>query len=219
MAKKLNKELSTRKIVEYVYENKLQQSCTKLPIDNIVFPKWSDMGLYGQIFSQKVKTKEQPVGCDYSEAKFQTVMRILGGKVLMNSRPDTYAWNFEKVDKIKDKRPIGIGSAMGVINMSKLICSVTAKDEALLISEFFRKTNGDFILAHSPAEDRTCFYVSEELYNNGLKYIVDEWMDTDSEGMATATNVYPGDYIILSSDGGIYRIGADEFHETHKLNK
>ena len=215
--KKMNKTISTVEIVNYVRFHGLEQPCIKLAISNVVFPKWNNQGLFGEIFCQKVRTKEQPTGCDYSETRFQTVMRILGGKVFMNGRPDTYAWPFEKVEKIKDKMPIGIGSPEGMVNWAKLAQTITDPDEKLLVADMFCSTTKDFILANTPAEKRVCFYVSEELYNLGLKEIVDEWMECDSEGMSATTKVYPGDFVIISSDNGIYRIGADEFHETHVL--
>jgi hypothetical protein len=85
---RLNKVESTARILEICSSN--IRNCTKLQLDNIVFPKWSDLGLIGMMFRQCVSTKEQPDGNIYEEAVFQTVMRIIGGKVLMSGRPDCY---------------------------------------------------------------------------------------------------------------------------------
>ena len=83
---KLNKFETTKRILE-VGDT---LSCVKLEMQNIVFPKWSDLGMMGLIFRQCVSTKEQPMGNIYDEAIFQTVLRVLDGKVLMSDRPDCY---------------------------------------------------------------------------------------------------------------------------------
>ena len=77
---KLNKKTRTQEILAIGS----QRRCIKLELRNIVYPKWSDMGLDGLIFRQCLKTKAQPTGNIYDEAVFQTVLRIIGGKVLIS---------------------------------------------------------------------------------------------------------------------------------------
>ena len=74
-------------ITELILSKGKQQSCVKLELNNILFPKWDDLGLLGMMLRQCVKTKEQPEGNIYNEAKFLMVMRIIGGNLLMNGRP------------------------------------------------------------------------------------------------------------------------------------
>ena len=54
------------------------------------------------------------------------------------------------------------------------------------------------------------------MYDSGITACVDEWMETDENGMASATQLCVGDYLIVTTSG-IYRVGHDEFMETHRL--
>lgn len=105
----VNKKETTIRIMNYG----VASHCTKLELQNIVFPKWSDLGLLGMMFRQELRTKEQPNGTLYDEATFQTVMRIIGGKLLISGRPDCYCWKFEKVANAKSVDVIGVNSADG----------------------------------------------------------------------------------------------------------
>ncbi len=197
--------------------------CIKLRLDNIVFPKWSDIGLWGQILAMKVKTKEQPLGCDYDEVSFQIVMRVLNGKVLMTGgRPDSYTWTTDKVKKYLDDpesiRYIGVNSAAALINLAKVINTIPDEDEQKMFADMFCSINKDLLLITSEEENRRCIEVTQELYDAGLTYVVDSWMEPDKvTGEYTATLLNVGDFIIVEGPEKIYCIRKDEFNETHKL--
>lgn len=63
---KLNKASTT----SHILATCPQMKCTKLAIDNIIFPKWSDLGLVGMMFRQCVASKEQPAGNIYDEIQY-----------------------------------------------------------------------------------------------------------------------------------------------------
>ena len=198
------------------------RNCTKLQLENIVFPKWSDLGLLGMIFSQKIKTKEQPLGCDYDEATFQVVMRVINGKVLMTGgRPDAYTWKHSKVaDIVTDPtkvRLIGTNSASAVINLSEVMAAITDPNERMMFADMFCSINKDLLLVTTEAEERRCIEVTKELYDSGLTACVDAWMEPDENGEADATQLNIGDFLIVEGDN-VYCIRKDEFLETHSIN-
>jgi len=209
---KLNKNASTEKILSMGKK----VPCTKLELQNIVFPKWSDLGLVGMMFRQCVSTKEQPSGNIYDEAVFQTVLRIIGGKVLMTGRPDCYCWKYSKVESAKNVRMVGTNSAAGLVNLCEVLAGITSAEEKSMIADMFANSKKDLLLVTTPAEERTCIEVTPELYAAGITHCVDEWMDTDIDGNAEATALCVGDYLIVTNSG-VYRIGHDEFVETHVI--
>lgn len=215
---KANKKLLTQLILE-VAADRIQE-CTKLQMDNIVFPKWNDLGLLGMIFRQDIRTKEQPDGHVYDEAVYQVVMRIIAGRVLMTGgRPDSYTWKHSKVASSKNVRFIGCNSAEAVINLSTALMSIADDEEKRLFADMFCNLNKDLLLVTSPEEDRLCIEITPELYNAGITACVDEWMDTDANGEADITRLNIGDYLIVSArKDSVYCIRHDEFVETHSLD-
>ena len=192
------------------------QPCTKLEMQNIVFPKWSDIGLLGMMFRQCLMTKEQPNGNIYDEAQFQTVLRVLGGKLLMENRPDTYCWKFSKLQKAQNVRPIGVNCAEAILTMTEVLSTVTAQSEKTMLADMFANMKKDLLLVTSPAEQRTCIEVTQDLYNAGITCCVDEWMDADENGESEATLLNVGDFLIVTASG-VYCIRRAEFLETHTL--
>lgn len=213
---KLNKNITTTNILATAASKNSSVRCTKLELQNIVFPKWDDLGLIGMMFRQCVSTKEQPTGNIYDEAIFQTVLRIIGGKVLMSARPDCYCWKLSKVESAKDVRKIGTNSADGVLALCEILNSITDNEEKHLVADMFANLKNDLLLVTTPAEERTCIEITEELYRLGITHCVDQWMDVDNNGEAEATELCIGDYLIVT-DSGVYRIGHDEFCETHVI--
>ncbi len=214
---KINKQITTAAILSL---GKVRD-CTKLSLDNIVFPKWSDLGLLGMIFSQKIKTKEQPTGCDYDEAVFQVVLRIIGGKVFKTGgRPDSYTWKQKKVaDLIADPRKlrlIGTNSAQAVINLGEVLSTIQDTDEKTCLADMFVNLNKDLLLVTTEAEERRCIEVTRELYDAGITACVDSWMKPDENGEAEATQLNVGDFLIIE-EGYVYCIRHDEFVLTHEL--
>jgi len=210
---KINKLETTRKILD----KGIQQKCTKLEMQNIVFPKWNELGLIGLIFRQCVKTKEQPNGHIYEEDEYRTVLRIIDGKLLMNGNPDCYCWKHSKVESAKKVQVLGNNSFEGLTNLLKVVASINDEKERCLLADMFAILKKDFLLVTTPAEERTCIEVTSELVAAGITQCVDEWMETDEEGNAEATVLCVGDYLIVT-DNGVYRIGHDEFVETHVIN-
>lgn len=209
-----NKNVTTAKILSLASNSK--RDCIKLELKNIVFPKWSDMGLMGMMFRQYLRTKEQPEGNLYDEAKFQTVLRILRGKVLMNNRPDAYCWKFNKLETAKDVQPIGTNCADALLSLMDVLNGIENLEEKKLLADMFAKMKEDLLLVTTPAENRSCIEITQELYDAGITFCIDEWMDTDEDGNAPITNLQIGDFLIVN-ENSVYRIGRDEFIETHEL--
>lgn len=214
---KANKERTTKSILKLI--SGYTRPCTKLKLDNIIFPSWDKLGLLGMIYSQKVKTHEQPKGCDYAETKYQVVMRVINGQVLKEegNRPDAYTWSIEKVMKSKNARFIGTNSAEGIINLANMLNSIKNEYEKHLFAEMFCKFREDLLLITSQEEKRTCVEVTEELYDKGLTYCIDEWMETDENGDSDITLLDIGDFLIITKDG-VYTIQRNIFLETHSLD-
>lgn len=209
---KLNKKESTARILALGE----QHPCVKQEMQNIIFPKWSDLGILGMVFRQCVATKEQPAGNIYDEAVFQTVLRIIGGKVLMSERPDCYCWKFSKVENAKDVKLIGTNSSEALLSLCHVLDTVTDKEDRKMLADMFANMKKNLLLVTTPAENRYCIEITAELYAAGVTACVDEWMETDENGMASATQLCIGDYLIVTGES-VYRIGHDEFVETHEL--
>lgn len=214
---KANKKISTRNIFKVAGDN--IRPCTKLQMDNIIFPKWDDLGLLGMIFRQDVCTKEQPEGHIYDEATYQVVMRIIAGRVLMTGgRPDAYTWKHTKVAASKNIRFIGTNSAEGLINLSEALMSIFDEKEKRLFADMFCNLKKDLLLITSQEEFRFCIEITPELYKAGVTFCVDEWMEVDENGEAEITQLNIGDYLIVSENrDSVYCIRHDEFAETHSL--
>ena len=219
---KINKEKTTKTILATI--DSYIRPCVKLQLDNIVFPKWSDLGLLGMMFSQKVKTKEQPLGCDYDEATYQVVMRVINGKVLMTGgRPDAYTWTHSKVaDTLKKQteiRLIGTNSASAVLNLSKMLATISDQKEQMMFADMFCSLNKDLLLITTEPENRFCVEVTKELYDAGLTVCVDSWMEADDNGDVDATHLNVGDFLIVdAARTKVYCIRREEFLETHTLS-
>lgn len=214
---KANKKLSTQRILEVAATH--IQKCTKLQLENIVFPKWNDLGLLGMIFRQDVCTKEQPEGHVYDEATYQVVMRIISGHVLMTGgRPDSYTWKQSKVQSSKNVRFIGCNSAEALINLSTTLMTISDEEEKRLFADMFCNLKKDLLLITSPKEERLCIEITPELYHAGITYCIDEWMEPDENGEADITQLNIGDYLIVSANkDSVYCIRHAEFVETHSL--
>ena len=196
--------------------------CTKLPLDNILFPEWDELGLLGQLVRQCVVTKEQPEGYCYPEAEFRMVMRILNGRVLMNNRPDVYCWKHAKAAKAAAKaRIIGANSAEGLINLAEVLMSITDAGEKKSFAGMMASMKRDLLMVHTPAEKRECIIVTQELYDAGVTACVDSWVEPDENGEGPETKLVVGDVLIVEHkpEGDfVYRVGAEEFAETHVLD-
>lgn len=209
---KQHKVLTTLNILQHG----TQQECMKLEMKNIVFPKWDDLGLIGLMFRQCVTTKEQPDGNIYDEKAFQTVLRVIDGHVLMSKKPDCYCWKISKVAGAKNLEQIGTNTTSGLMNLCEIIGSISDNEDKRVLAEMFANLKRDLLLVTTPAEERTCIEVTQELYDSGITYCVDEWMEPDENGDAVVTELSVGDYLIVT-DSGVYRVGHDEFVLTHVI--
>lgn len=206
--------------------------CEKMAMDNIVFPRWSELGAFAYMHKYMPMTAEQPDGCAYNHTKFQSVLRVLDGKVLFddarrvmhgNKRTDNYCWDVEKVNKLVAKgqtRPIGTASAEGLLNLMELSATITNPEDKLVLAETFSFSNKDMLLAHTDAENRFYIRITQALYDAGWTFCVDEWMEEDANGDADTTELFVGDVIIVNrnADGSVtgYRIDREMFETTHK---
>lgn len=214
---KINKERTTKQVME-IAKDQIRE-CKKLQMDNIIFPKWDDLGLLGLIFRQDVKTKEQPDGCIYDEATYRVVMRVINGKVLMTGgRPDAYTWKHQKVESSKNVRFIGCNSAEALINLSGMLETIFDVEEKKMFADMFCNMKKDLLLVTSAEESRRCVEISPDLYAAGITSCVDEWMEVDSNGEAEETRLNVGDFLIVNEAGNsVYCIRREEFLETHSL--
>ena len=74
----------------------------------------------------------------------------------------------------------------------------------------------DFLIVHTEEENRRCVEVTQELYDTGLKYAVEDYIKPDENGEATVTELHVGDRLIITSDGA-YTVRKKEFELTHKF--
>ncbi len=213
---KLNKHNTTQEIITKSVALNCQRNCLKLEMQNIVFPKWPELGLMGLIFRQCISTKEQPDGNIYDEAVYQTVLRIIGGKVLMSGRPDCYCWKFSKVSSAKDVKVVGTNSAEGIINLCIVLNGISDEADKKMLADMFASMKRDLLLVTTVSEERRCIEVTQELYDSGVTACVDQWMEVNENGEGESTQLQVGDYLIIT-DKGVYRIGHDEFVETHVI--
>lgn len=211
---KLNKAENVAKITTMV-AGKIQ-NCTKLEIQNLVFPKWSELGIFGETIRQVVVTKEQKDGCLYEEAVYQVVLRILDGKLYLNGNLDTYCWKHSKLESAKDVKEIGNTSLKSRFNKRKLLKTISSLEERIKIENLFKTLRTQFFLVTLPEEERNFVRITEDLYNAGLTHVVDEWMEIDTEGLADATELNVGDCLIVTKDG-FYCIREEEFNITHRI--
>jgi hypothetical protein len=207
---KLNKSETTARILSIVSD--AIRPCTKIEMNNIVFPAWAEFGLFGKIIRQCVATKEQPDGCIYKESVWRVVYRPDVGDSY-----DAFAWKESKVEGAKNIRPIGVNSEEGKQVLEELLSKMKNENEKKAMEEMFNLFRKDFSLVTSPSENRFYVEVTQEFYDAGITHCVDKWMEEDENGMSTATELNVGDFLIVANDG-VYCIRCNEFNESHIIN-
>ncbi len=221
---KMNKTESTGNILAIAKRFRAIRPCRKMSLYNIVFPEWSELGLPATFIPQRIKTKELPSGCDYSELEYRVVIRVLGGRLLdKDGRPDVYAWGDDMVKKYlndPDSLPrIGVRSAKGLLNLMDILATIKTEEERLIFADMFTKWTIDLFLVKTDAEDRFCVEVTQELYDAGITACVDSWMKPEKPedgDMMDATILNVGDFLIVDGNK-VYCIRRDEFFTTHEL--
>ena len=193
------------------------RDCIKMAIGNILMPQWNDEDLEHYMFRRSVKTKEAPMGHYYDEAEFTPVLRIVDHIVIdERNQTDNYCWDKEMVAKYIDKAvPIGSNSAMGMLTASEVICSIRKREEKLKLSRFFSKYNDDCLYIDTPEEQRKCIVVTQELYDAGLTWCIDQWVKPDENGEYEITELEVGDVLIV--DTGVYCCRKNVFSKTYKF--
>lgn len=217
--KKANKEDITKQIIEKAEQSNLIVSCKKLKIDNLILPPIESFGnVLSKVYRQCIRTKEQPDGVIYDEDIYQVVLRILNGHLYdYQQMTDSYCWKKSKVESLANTSiPIGCHSPEALLNLTKYIKNISDEKDQYDFLEIFIKFPQDLILTTSPEEHRRCILVTEDLYKQGITYCIDEWMTPDANGFCDVTFLQIGDVLIVTKDG-LYRIGHDEFYETHEL--
>lgn len=210
--------------------------CIKVQMDNMILPPWARFGVFGRVHAYSVKTSEAVNGHQYNPAEYQTVIRFLDGRVLFNRKainektgdeevvqlPDGYAWKQSKVLDMMSKgqiKPIGTSSPEAILNMVNLLNTIKDQAEKEEVAATFASFGHSTMLAHTDAENRVFIRVTQELYDAGLTYSADEWLEPDANGMVKPSPLFVGDVVIVSTadDGTVtgYRVDKELFELTH----
>lgn len=200
---------------------------TKLPLDNVVFDKLGAIPLLEMLINLNVVTKEHVDGKTYPKEKFQMVMRIIGGKLLMRGkdlveRPDAYAWTIEKVAKAKNKRHLGFHSTEGALTYAELLSKIESEHERELFTDLLVNWSKDLVLIHTDEERRMVIVITKELAEafKELPNSYDiEWPTEGADGVEL-TPVREGDALVIehcSFGEAFYVVQKDEFELTHVI--
>lgn len=192
--------------------------CIKMEIGNILLPRWNPENLMSYMFRMCVKTKEAPMGCFYDEAEFTPVLRIVDHAVVdEHNRTDNYCWDKKMVAKHIDRAvPIGTDSAKGIVVMSKLMGSIPKEADRLTLATLFSEQKRDLLYIVTPEEARMCIPVTKELYDAGLTWCIDEWIEPDENGEYMRTELEVGD-VLIASENGVYCCRKNVFAKTYKF--
>ena len=195
------------KILERFLKNAVEYK--KLSVQTIILPSWDELGLLGKIYRQCVVTKENPNGQIYDELEYVTVMRILGGKLLIDGRVDAYTWKYKKImANIEYSYPIGIHSTDALLNLYKILESISDETEKRAFADMMVCNTRDFMVVSLPEETRKVIIVNDDIIKATNGVICNEWTAEES------CKIYLGDAIMVT-DFGFYRIGKEEFLLTH----
>ena len=192
----------------------------KNAMSNIVFPKFDEIGLIGDIFRQDVKTKEQPDGEVYEEDAYRVVWRIYNGKLYnADGRLDVYCWSDEDFNNKATKAvPIGTGSALGIIHLAETLASLNDYRDKIALADMFRRYNEDMLLVDSKSELRSVVEVTDALYKEGITSCIDSWMKPDADGNYAETKLNVGDFLVMNHEKEtVYCIVREAFFATHTI--
>ena len=203
--------------------------CVKLPIDQLVLPQTPALMNNMHVFMPK--TAEQPNGCKYDVKKYQSMVRVIDGKLLFDDprrdedgyvRTDNYCWTIEKVQNYVDNgkaEVINNTTEEGRANKEAFLQTIISADERQMMADMLGFLNADFLLVHDGMSNRFCIRITQELYDAGWNFCVDEWMKVDDNGEADTTQLFVGDVLIVThnDDGSIsgYRVAKEIFELTY----
>ena len=200
---------------------------TKLPMDNVVFGKLSEIPLLEMLINLNVVTKEHIEGTTYDKSCFQMVMRIIDGKLLIRGqdlveRPDAYAWRTSKVLKAQNKKNLGFHSTAGAITYAHVLSTISDPREKELFTDLLVKWSSDLLLIHTDAESRMIVPVTKELIVDfGITEVPNsydiEWPAEGADGVEL-TPIKVGDALVIencSFGPAFYVVQKNEFEMTH----
>lgn len=160
-----------------------------------------------------VFTKEAPKGIAYTQEGCQVVVRVLGGKVLIDGQYDIYCPPASKLPKLLSN-PCKLGEVCTKHQLDELWPLFEASEK--IIPSIAPEEPGRKVVVLSPE-------MVEEIGADGTDskgaYILirDEWDDNPDSPL---TKLYSGDVFLVSEEATAkgYRIGCEEFELTHKLD-
>lgn len=188
-----------------IMENGVIVEAVKLPVITIgIGPVAQLKDLEGIIWHDGdnvvIKTKEAPDGCTYDQS-LTAVVRIIGDKVLMNGLYDIYAPAASKIAKLLSNP----------IDMSTIPSTQLAELQPIL------NVASEVRPSLAPADEgRKVIEITESMCGaDGHIDCVCSW----EEASEKTTTLYPGDFFLVEDEEKAmgYRIGKDEFEETHAL--
>ncbi len=203
MAEKYEQNLHT-------IESGIIHGATKLPVMTIGLGRVGDLkDVDGVIWHDEngnvvVSTKENPEGIVYNQDLI-LVVRVIGGKVLINGQYDMYCPASSKIDRLLSNPVI-------------LEEELTAEQLAELQPLFEATTS--VVPSMAPAEyGRKVIIITADMLE-GSDHLVCELPLSWSDGVPSFTDLYEGDILLVEDEasGKGYRIGAQEFAETHALD-
>lgn len=183
------------------------QVATKLPVVTIGIGKVAYLqDLEGVIWRNDkgqvvIATKEHPEGDVYDQDR-EVVVRVIGGKVLINSKYDIYAPAPHKISKL-------LGN---LIDLDEHL-TPEQQDQLWPLIE----VASAIIPSLAPVEyGRKVVRITEDMVGEaGYIECVCTWHEESGE----TTKLYAGDVFLVEDEaaGYGYRIGAEEFDETHAI--
>lgn len=194
-------------INEQIFKNGTIVGATKLPVITIgLGPIRGLKDLAGTISHNSdgkvvIVTKEAPHGCLYDEQDRTVVVRIIGGKVLIDGKYDIYAPDKSKIDKLLSN-PIRL-SYISAEQRNELKPLLDAASE--------------FRPSLAPAEPgRKVIVITDDMVGeDGYINCHCPWDPDD-----VLTPLYVGDIFLVEDASTFkgYRIGKEEFEGTHVLD-
>ena len=191
----------------------------KNAMSNIIFPKFTEMGILKDMFGQCVKTNEQPQGELYSELEYRVIWRIYNGKLYnANGLLDVYCWSDDDFSSKATKAvPIGRESALGLLNLTDIIHRLDSYEDKVKVADLFCRLGMDLLLVDSKEEIRSVVEITEDLYKAGITTCIDQWEKKTDNGY-NVTKLSVGDFLVMDHDNEtVYCIKKEPFEATHDM--
>lgn len=192
-------------INESIFKKGRILNATKLPVITIgIGPVYKLKDLDGIIWHDNgkvvIKTKEAPIGCMYEQER-TAVVRFIDGKVKMNGLYDIYAPKVNKIEKLLSN-PFQLNSlSKKQLEQLKPVLDASSEIRPSIAPE---------------EQGRKVIVVTDEMVvKQGYINCHCPW-DADD----VMTKLFVGDIFLVEDEETFqgYRIGKQEFEETHKLD-